>query len=193
MTNFIPRIPGLAPRLVPRLAAAATALLLITFSGCSSRMTNSPDVADSVRKSLDASNLKDVTSSQDREKGVITLGGNVGSDEDKSRAESLAKALAGTQVVSNQIAVLPAGDHDASKVNSELDRAIEHNLEAALLQEKLQDQVRFTVTNHTVTLTGAVTSRRDRTRAEAVAMGVPNVAQVVNELQIARRKATSSE
>ncbi len=156
-------------------------------------MNKSPDVADSVRKTLDQSGLKDVSSTQDRDKGVVTLGGHVSNDEDKARAETLAKAIAGTQVVANQIEVLPTGDKDAARVNTELDRAIEHNLEAALVADKLEDQVKYSVTNKTVTLTGEVHSRSVRTRAEAVAKAVPNVEQVVNELQITKRKATSSK
>ncbi len=185
MTNFIHRTPWLA--------TAATAALLATFTGCSPSMTKSPDIADNVRKSLDDSGFKDVSSSQDREKGVVTLGGHVATEEEKTRAEGVAKALAGTQVVANQIAVLPVGDKDAGKVNTELDRGIEHNLEAAFVKEKLQDEVKYTVTNHTVTLAGSVRNRSDRNRAQAIASGVPNVTQVVNELQITKRKATSSE
>ena len=156
-------------------------------------MNKSPDVADSVRKTLDQSGLKDVSSTQDRDKGVVTLGGHVSNEEDKARAQTLAKAIAGTQVVANQIEVLPTGDKDASRVNTELDRAIEHNLEAAFVADKLEDQVKFSVTSKTVTLTGNVRSHSVRARAEAVAKAVPNVEQVVNELQITKRKATSSK
>jgi osmotically-inducible protein OsmY len=48
------------------------------------------------------------------------------------------------------------------------------------------------VKNHVVTLTGEVGSGQDRTQAEQIATGVPNVQQVVNELQVKRQKATSS-
>ena len=41
-------------------------------------------VSDSIRKSLDQADLKDVSVSQDRDKGVITLGGHVPSDSGKS-------------------------------------------------------------------------------------------------------------
>ena len=49
------------------------------------------------RKSLDQANLKEVSVSQDRDKGVVTLGGRVATDGDKSQAESLAKSIAGGQ------------------------------------------------------------------------------------------------
>ena len=73
---------------------------------------------------------------------------------DKSQAESLAKSLAGVQVVADQI---------------------------------------YEVKNGVVTLTGEVNSEDKRTRAEKVATGVPNVTQVVNNLQVKNQKASSSQ
>ena len=58
--------------------------------GCSSG-PKSPDVKESIEKSLRDAGLKDVSVSQDREKGVVTLGGHVNSQEDKTRAESAAQ------------------------------------------------------------------------------------------------------
>ena len=84
----------------------------------------SPDVSASVRTSLNQAGFKDVSVSQDRDKGVVTLGGqHVATDSAKSQAESVAMSLAGTQVVSNQIAVIPpGGESDAIKMNSALIR-----------------------------------------------------------------------
>jgi len=96
-------------------------------------------------------------------------------------------------VVSNQIAVLPVGAEDsAHKVNTDLDEGIESNLDAALIKDRLHDSVKYSVKNHVVTLTGDVNSQAKRARAEEVASAVPNVNQVVNELQVKRQKATSS-
>jgi hypothetical protein len=65
-----------------------------TFGGCSSTVPKSPDVADSIRRSLDQSNLKDVSVSQDRDKGVVTSGGHVANDSDNVQVESIAKSMA---------------------------------------------------------------------------------------------------
>ena len=54
----------------------------------------SPDVSDSIRKSLDQAGFKNVSVSQDRDKGVVTLGGKSPARRDKSQAESLAKSIA---------------------------------------------------------------------------------------------------
>jgi hyperosmotically inducible periplasmic protein len=165
-----------------------------TVVSCSRTTPQSPDVSDSIRKSLDQANLKDVTISQDRTKGVVTLGGQVTSDESKTQAEYIAKSIAATQVVANQIAVLPPGiESEAKEVNSDLDKAIEHNLDAALIQNELQKIVNYDVKNGVVTLTGEVNSQSRRTQAADIASSVPNVQQVVNNLQIKNQKATSSK
>jgi osmotically-inducible protein OsmY len=117
-------------------------LIVGTLLGCSST-TKSPDVSDGIRKSLDQAGLKDVSVSQDRDKGVVTLGGHVPSDGDKSQAESIAKSIAGGQVVSNQVGVIPPGaESEAKTVNSDLDKGIEKNLDAALIQHRLNKSVK---------------------------------------------------
>jgi hyperosmotically inducible protein len=132
--------------------------------------------------------------SQDRDKGVVTLGGQVANQNDKLQAESLAKSLAGTQVVADQIVVIPPGlEKEAKAVNSDLDTGIEKNLDAALIQNKLHDDVKYEVKSGVVTLTGDVNSEFKRSRAEKVALGVPNVQQVVNDLQVKNQKASSSQ
>jgi len=163
------------------------------LSGCSGTATKSPDVADSIRQSLDQAGFKDVSVSQDRDKGIVTLSGQVARDNDKLQAESVAKSLAGAQVVANQIVVLPAGmEKDAKTVNSELDQGIENNLNAALIQNKMNDDVKYKVESGVVTLTGEVNSQNKRDQAEQVAKNVPNVKQVVNDLQVKDQKASSS-
>lgn len=163
------------------------------LTACSQTM-KSPDVSDNIRKSLDQAGLKKVSVTQDRDKGVVTLGGQVPGDGDKAQAESIARSMAAGQVVSDQIAVVPLGaESDAKAMNSDLDKGIEQNLDAALIQSKLHDSVKYAVKNHVVTLTGEVDSQSKRREAERVAVSVPNVQQVVNELQVKNQKATSSE
>jgi hyperosmotically inducible protein len=153
----------------------------------------SPDVADNIRKTLDQSGLKDVSVSQDRNKGVITLTGTTASEADKAQAESIAKSFAGSQVVADQIAVRPPGNESmAKKVDADLDKAIEKNVDAALVQNKYDKNVKYDVKNGVVTLTGKVSSQTKRALVERIVTEVPNVQQVVNELQVRDQKATSS-
>lgn len=171
----------------------AVALLALGIClGCTAS-EKSADVSDSIRKSLDQAGLKNVSVSQDRDKGVVTLGGNVGADRDKDQAESIAKSIAAGQVVADQIAVLPpGGEGEAKTVNSDLDKAIDKNLDAALIQNGLQKGVRYEVKRGVVTLTGEVNSQSRRAKVQQVASTVPNVQQVVNELQVKDQKASST-
>ena len=163
------------------------------LAGCS-QTVKSPDVSGNIRKALSEAGLKMVSVDQDRDKGVVTLGGHVEADGDKAHAEAIAVSIATGQVVSNQIAVVPLGaEGDARTMNSDLDKGIEHNLDAALIQSKLHDGVSYAVKNHVVTLSGEVDSESKRQEVERVAAAVPNVQQVVNELQVKNQKATSSE
>lgn len=172
------------------LAAIMTCGLL---ENCASGPNLAPDVSASLRSSFDAAGLKDVSVKQDREKGIVTLGGHVPSEADKAQAETLTKNIAASQVVANQIAVLPPGAEDeAKKVNSALDAGIESNLEAAFIKAKLKDGVKYSAKNGVVTITGDLSSQALRSRAQAVAAAVPNVSQVVNEIQVKGQKATST-
>ena len=178
-----------------RSSVVVLALIAVgTMVGCAAATQKSPDVSDSIRSALDSAGLESVSVSQDRDKGIVTLEGQVASDSAKAQAESLAKSLAGSQVVANQIAVIPVGgEADARAVNAALDKGIEMNLDAALIQNKMRDTVKYAVNSGVVTLTGEVNSQEQRDGAESVAKGVPNVQQVVNDMQVKNQKARSSK
>jgi hyperosmotically inducible periplasmic protein len=166
--------------------------LFTALCACSSA-PKSPDVTTNIRRALNAPNLKDVSASQDRTNGVVTLSGHVATDADRMQAESIAKSLAAGQVVSDQIAVVPPGaEKEAKAINSDLDTGIDKNVDAVLVQNGLQRNVKHEVKNGVVTLTGNVVSEDVRNQAQQVASAVPYVRQVVNELQVKDQKATSS-
>ena len=66
-------------------------------------------------------------------------------------------------------------------------------LDAALIQNNLHDVVKYSVKNGVVTMTGDVISQADRVATQNLAAAIPNVQQVVNELQVKNQKATSSD
>ena len=176
------------------LLTSLTLFVVAILLGCSATSRKSPDVSDSIRKSLDQAGLSDVKVSHDRDAGVVTLTGQVPNDGDKSKAESIAKSIAAGQVVSTEISVVPPGaEREAKDVNSDLDKAIEKNLDAVLIQQRLDKVVKYDVKNGVVTLTGDVNSQSQRTQVEKLASSIPNVKQVVNELQVKHQKATSSK
>jgi len=174
-------------------AACLAVLSVGIFTGCS-QTPKSPEVASSIRRALDQAGLKKVSVAQDREKGVVTLSGNVGAEGEKAQADAVARSLAGGQVVADQIAVLPPGaEQQARAVNADLDKGIEQNLDAALIENRLHRDVKYSVKSGVVTLTGNVNSQEKRSEAANVARSVPNVQEVVNELQVKNQKASSPE
>src|SRR5689334_12316272 len=173
-------------------SSAVAGLAFLLLAGCSTQ-SQAPDVTGALRDSLNQAGLKDVSVSQDREKAVVTLKGSVEAESEKMRAESIAKSLAGSQVVANEIAVLPKGaEGDAKAINSDLDDGIKKNLDAELIRNSLHDTVKYAVKNGVVTLTGDVNSEAKRTTSEQIAAGVPNVQQVVNKLEVKNQRATST-
>jgi hyperosmotically inducible protein len=167
------------------------ALSMTLLAGCS-QTNKSPDVAGSIRQSLDQAGLKDVSVSQDRDKGVVTLGGQVHTNDAKTQAETIAKSIAGPEVVANEIGVIPDGDSSAKTVSDDIDKGIEKDLDAALIQSHVKNGVSYNVKNGVVKLTGEVGSEARRARVEQVASQVPHVMQDVNELQVKNQKASST-
>jgi len=164
----------------------ALILALAVMVGCSQNRANQPSVKENVERSLDQANLKDVNVDEDRDKGVVTLKGEVKSEADKAQAEEIAKAAAGNMIVANEISVRPEGmEGEARSMENDLDDGIKNNLQAAFTANKLDNQhINIDVNNGVVTLKGDVDTAAQRKEAEKVAAKVPNVKQVVNELEV---------
>ena len=176
------------------ISSALLALAIALTLACSGRPSRAPDVTGDIRHSLEQAGLKEVSVSQDRDKGVVTLTGKAASDDEKARAESIARSVAGSEVVSNEIGVRPNGEEStARKVDSDLDSGIDKNLDAMLIQHKLKRDVKYDVTNGVVTLKGDVRSQAQRDSVEKLAGQVANVKQVVNQLEVSHQKATSTK
>ena len=161
------------------------ATLLLTVA-CSHR--DNVSYKDEVKKALEQAELKDVTVSEDQDKNTITLGGTVHSDEAKAKAADVAKAAANTRIIANEISVRPVGsESEAKDVASNLDDAIEKNYKAALISSGLEKQhVSFKAKNRVLILTGSVHNGNERQHAEKLAAGIPNVQQVLNQIEVRR-------
>lgn len=158
----------------------------LAIAGCQSK-TAHPDEKSAVTNSLNSSNLKDVSVSQDQEKGVMTLTGNVDTDDQKSQAAALAKQAAPDYTIADEIGVRPPGaESQAKAVDSNLDNAIEDNYKASIKAHKnLDDQsIDYSAKNGTLMLKGSVKTAAQKREAEKLAKDVPNVQQVVNEIEV---------
>ncbi len=162
---------------------AAIVYGVLTVAGCK---PNHPDEKPAVTTSLSANSLSAVSVSQDREKGVITLTGNLDTQDQKSQAESLARQAAPDYTIADEIGVRPPEASNAGSVASSLDSGIEDNYKAAIKQHKnLDDQsIHFSAKNGTLVLKGSVKTSAQKHEAESLAKQIPNVQQVVNELEV---------
>ena len=168
------------------IVAIVASLLLALSIGCSENRASSPDVKDQVSKSLDNAGYKDIKVDVNKDKQLVTLSGDVRTQEDKDRAEQLVKESASGFVVSNEIGIRPAGDESAArKIDSNVDTAIEKDFKAVVIANRLDDQhLKYSAKNGVLTIKGTVDSMGTRENVEKLATSVPNVQQVVNELDV---------
>jgi hyperosmotically inducible periplasmic protein len=173
----------------PARTMVALSVLAIFFAlGCSNNRSSNPALKDSVKKAMQQADLQKVTVDEDRGKNLITLGGTVHSPDAKTRAMDVAKAAAPTRVIANQISVQPVDQESAAKkISGDVDGAIEKQYQAVLIANHLDNQsIHYKAKNGVLTLSGKVDTTDDRQTAQQLASSVPNVQQVINELQVKR-------
>ena len=153
------------------------------FSGCEK---SHPDEKSAVNQALNTGNYSSIDVSQDRDKGVMTLKGNVANSDDKARAGDLAKQAAPDYTIANEIGVRPPDASNPGSVASNIDSAIEDNFKAAIkAHENLNDQsISGSAKNGTLVIKGSVKTAQQKKEANDLAKEVPNVQQVVNEIDV---------
>lgn len=141
-----------------------------------------------VKKALEQADLKDVNVSDDTSKNTITLSGTLHSEQAKDNAGRIAQSAAPGRQIANEISVQPVGhESQARKVSSNVDDGIEDNYKAQLAGTGLdKESIHYKVKNGVLTLTGSVKSNEQRHEAAQLASKVPNVRQVVNQLEVRR-------
>lgn len=172
--------------------AVVAALTFLLTVGCSQQRGANPSVKDNVEKSLNNAGFKDINVDEDRDKGVVTIKGKVASQDDKSRAEDVARQAAGNSVVANEILVTGPSDQTenrAEDVASATDDAIEAEFDAMITKMDLKNQhVRKDAKNGVLTITGDVDTAAERTSIEKNAAKIKGVTQVVNKLEVKNAK-----
>jgi len=171
---------------VRNMIVALASLFLFAAIGCSSNKANTPDVKTQISKALDNAGYKDVKIDVNNDKELVTLTGDVKSEEDKNRAAELAKNAAEGYVISNEIGIRPEGvERDARRIDSNVDDSIKKDFKAVIIAHRLEKQhIRFDAKNGVLTLKGNVDTPDQREQVEKLAASVPNVQQVVNELDV---------
>jgi osmotically-inducible protein OsmY len=110
------------------------------------------------------------------------------SQDAKDQAAQVAKSAARDRIIANEISVEPVGaESQAKKVESNLDDGIESNYKAALIASGLAKQdINYGAKNGALTLKGKVKARAQRQQAQEIASKIPNVTQVINEIEVRR-------
>jgi osmotically-inducible protein OsmY len=144
---------------------------------------------DKIRGALDAANLKWVTVAQDAGSDAVTLGGFVKNDNDKARAESIARPLAGSvNFVSNvQVDAKYRGNpndpnYRGQTGNPNDPRYFDPNRPPQDAADDIKRQLTDGMLGHLsvmvaadtgiITLSGAVNAASDKARAEDIAKSI---------------------
>ena len=78
-------------------------------------------------------------------------------------------------------------ESQARGVSAHLDDGSETNYKAALISKRLNKQsIHYKAKNQVLTLTGSVKTTQQKEEAEQLASKVPNVQQVVNQIDVSR-------
>jgi osmotically-inducible protein OsmY len=168
--------------------AAFAVAVLISCLACSNRTGDNVSYKDAVKRALEQAELTDVSVVEDRDKNTVTLGGTVHSDDAKQTAARVAKNAAGDRIIVNEVSVRPVGEEsEANSMASDIDGGIEKNYKAALIANHLDKQhVDFSAKNGVLTLKGRTETAQQRQRAQIAAADVPNVKQVLNQIEVRR-------
>jgi hyperosmotically inducible protein len=169
-------------------ALLMTVLAALFFVTVACNENGKKSQADAVKQALQQADLKDVTVSDDADKNTVTLGGTLHSEDAKNRAGEVAKSAAPDRTIANEISVQPVGDESQAKsVQSNLDDGIESNYKAALVASRLNKQsIHYDAKNGVLTLKGNVKTAQQKAEAEQLASKIPNVQQVVNQIDVNR-------
>jgi hyperosmotically inducible protein len=167
---------------------------VLVLAACN-RNAQHPDVKDAVDSAMTQHGLGVVKVSQDREKGVLTLTGDVESTDQKTQAEAVAKQAAPDYVVANELGIRPIGAESQFKgIDSNLDNGIEDNFKAALKSNRTLDaqSISCKAKNGTLVLSGSVKTAAQKSEAMKLAKNIPNVKEVVNELEVKPSKTSTA-
>jgi hyperosmotically inducible protein len=172
-----------------RLTAAAAALLLALSIGCSQHRANTPSEKNAVADALKQAGYDKISIDEDRDKGVITLKGDIATQADKERAETIARESANNSVIANELLVTGADKGLAKEVAGDNDDAIKARFKEWVAANRLKKQhVSADVKNGVVTLTGDVDTEAQRTMFEKDIAKIEGVTEVVNKLEVKPRK-----
>ena len=117
----------------------------------------------------------------------MTRKGIVGAPNRKTQAEALAKQAAPGYTIADQIQVVNSGlESMINNAGSSTDKAISDNYKDSLAQNKnlADENIQYRAQNGTLTLKGSVKTTAEKKEAEELAKRIPQVQNVVNNLEV---------
>jgi len=111
--------------------------------------------------------------------GDVTLAGKVDRGLDRLDAEMIAASVAGVARIINRIEVIGSGSTPPEEIRKRVLSILTNPLTFGVIRG-----LQVTVAGGTVTLSGTAPREPDREEAERLALGVPGVAQVVNQITV---------
>jgi osmotically-inducible protein OsmY len=133
---------------------------------------------------LTANNLRVSDVSVDTVSGVVTLHGKVSNEQEKERAENIARSVKGVKQVKNLLQIISKSDRDIVDAN---DEAIEANINAAFKANRRVNDSGIevkSVNNGVVLLGGKTDSLPAYLEAVEVANAVKGVRRVTSEVEV---------
>jgi hyperosmotically inducible periplasmic protein len=148
-----------------------------------------PNSKAEVTSSLTQDHLSNLTVSQDRNHGVITLTGTVPSQEKKLQAEDIAKAAAPKYKIADETTVVPPPSAVVTAKPSWKDVQIQDKFNQEVKQHHFLDRPGDNIiaksANGDVVLSGKVRTQYDKREAAKLAKSIANVQNVKNDLTVA--------
>ncbi len=156
-------------------------------------MTNKVKSAFSLSKRLSAYEIN--VGAKD---GAVTLTGQVPTEVDKQLAGSVVKDIPDVKSVDNQLQVNPGIKPSETSLRegmrvTDLEIRADLNEKLAMSQALQGQSIQANVQDRTVTLAGRVETPAQKTGAEQLARSVPNVVDVVNNLEVSNPAAGQNE
>jgi hyperosmotically inducible periplasmic protein len=171
-----------------------TIIAVVAFlAGCNSQAVDDSAITAKLKTKLATdSQTSAIKIGVETKSGVVTLTGNVPTDTEKTKAETLAKSTEGVKRVQNEIKVTPEsssnfGDKagEAAKEAGETisDAAILAKLKAKLLADGITG-TDVDVNNGEVVLKGQVDDPQKKSKAEELAKNTSGVKDVKNQMTV---------
>ena len=168
----------------PILTGATLFLGASLFWACSSTRAaqQHPDEVDSVARTFMTNGFGAVNVSQDRTRGVMTLTGDVQSQERKTYAAQIAHLNAGDYLIADEITVTPPRPTMAK-------RTVDGYKAVLRAHQSLHPRdIHYEAKNGTFILSGSVHTAQERAEAVELAEAGPHVERVVDEIKVDRQR-----